>query len=258
MAERKKYVSVRKEWRFTMESYFDMHSHILPGLDDGAKSEEQMKQMFQIAQDEGIQYMVATPHFYPGRTNNKAGHINEIYKKSKLTAESMGITLYLGNEISYMNGITEALEKKEALTLAGSFYVLIEFFPDQAYADIYRGLRKLIEGGFRPIVAHVERYNRMFDKDKYFQELIEMGCLIQMNSVSVIGGPFDVQAKRCRKLIYNEYIHFLGSDCHNITGRSPLMKTAVNFLRKKKMPEDIIQNITGKNAQSIINTGKGE
>ncbi len=235
-----------------METYFDLHSHILPGLDDGAKDEEQTRRMLQTAYDEGIRYMMATPHFYPGKKHPGAERIQNVYRESRELAESIGITLYLGHEISYMNGIIEALEKKEAFTLAGSDYVLIEFFPDQEYTDIYRGLRKLIEYGYRPVAAHVERYNRMFEKNKCFEELIEMGCLIQMNTESVIGGAFDVQARRCRKLIQRGYIHFLGSDCHNVSGRPPKMKTAAEHLRKKKVPDDIILDIAGRNAFKIF------
>lgn len=235
-----------------MKGYFDMHTHILPNVDDGAKNDEICKQMLQLSYEQGIRSMMATPHFHPSDKQYSVDYIKEVFERTKRIAETIGIQLFLGNELFYTKGIVEALDEKRAFTLADSDYVLVEFHPESSYMDIYQGLRELVQNGYRPIVAHIERMVNVIEQEKYFEELIELGCLMQMNARSLIGGMMDGQARKCRKYIEKEVIHFLGSDCHNNSSRPPVMETSIAFLHKKKILGDIIEMLTLENPSKVI------
>ena len=144
-------------------NYIDIHSHILPGVDDGPDSLDQTIEMLYMAVRENITSIIATPHYVPGGNNRSVEDLMDIMNLVQEEAYKIdkNFKLYLGNEVYYSESIVELLKSGEVLTLAGSRYVLIEFSYGISFESMYQGLYKLISHGYIPILAHIERYYRI-------------------------------------------------------------------------------------------------
>lgn len=215
--------------------FIDLHTHILPGVDDGAKSMEETIRMLRMANEEQITTIIATPHFASGAKNTPVEKLREVLEQVQKEAVKINneMTILLGNEIYYSASVLDALNTKQALTLAGSRYVLVEFSPGETYQTIFRGLGGLVRGGYLPVIAHVERYRCLYRNEDYINELINLGCYLQMNCDSISGGFLDPEAIYYRGLVKQGLIHFLGTDCHDDKVRTPRMKRAVKQLLKR-------------------------
>ena len=236
-----------------MNGFTDLHSHILPALDDGAKNMDKTREMLQIAYEEGIREIIATPHFFASRKSASADQIRETIVRVEEEMEDWGfsIKLYPGNEIYYRSEVAELLEAGEILTLADSQYVLVEFDPMTEYSYLRDGILKLDSFGYIPILAHVERYECLFEKKERLQRVKDHGGLIQVNASSFQGGLFDEMGKRARYIMKHELLDFVGTDAHSTGKRSPRMKETASYLYKKsgkKRAEEILL----KNPQSVI------
>lgn len=214
--------------------YVDLHSHILPGVDDGAESAIQALSMADAAYAEGIRVIIATPHFGLCNTGYDLDKAKVVFLdlKEDLFSCHENLQLYMGNEILYGPETTEALKQGNALTLAGSDYVLIEFFPGDSFSTLEKAVQSLTRAGYRPVIAHAERYECLRKHPEAVQELVHHGALIQINSSSLMKGLLDARYRFIKKLLKNDLVHFLGSDCHNDSGRKPEMKAAAGKLRQ--------------------------
>lgn len=213
----------------------DIHNHILPGVDDGSKNMEQTIQMLQIAYKEGIDCIIATPHY---KINRQNADIEELKGKLLLVRDEAkkineNFDIKLGNEIYYSNTIFEHLNEGKALTLAGTRYVLVEFSTTESYQNIKQGLHQLLMNGYLPILAHVERYDCLFHNYEGIYKLIGLGAYMQMNISSTNGKIWNKNTRFCRKLIKYGLVHLLATDTHSDTERSPTMKKGISILQKK-------------------------
>lgn len=233
--------------------YIDIHAHILPGVDDGSGSMEETIKMLRIAFDQGIRTIIATPHYIAGGKNASVEQLNIVRAQVQEEAEKIDkeFKILLGNELYYSEAIMDELKSQKALTLAGSNYVLVEFSVRDSYERIYKGLKELIYSGYAPVLAHVERYHCLYKKADLISELISLGCYIQMNSESLVGGIFNTEANLNRKLLNNGLIHLVGSDCHSSEIRKPKMKDTIKVLRKK-CDEGLIHKIFLENPENIL------
>ncbi len=215
--------------------YIDIHSHILPGVDDGSPDMETTVRMLKQAVEQNVETMIATPHYRIGGENLPVTELMRIRDQVQDEARKISkeFRLFLGNELLYSESILEALKTGNALTLAGSRYVLVEFEVKEDYRKIYKGLGILVNAGYTPILAHIERYRCLHRKTELLKELIELGCYLQMNSNSLLGNLLT-EAHFNRKLVDQRLIHFIGSDCHDSVVRVPRMKAVAEVLRKKK------------------------
>lgn len=213
--------------------FIDLHAHILPGVDDGSRSMEETVLMLRAASLQNIGMIIATPHYRVGAKNTKKEQLFDIRNKVQEEADKYHIKLLMGNELYYSESIISALKSEEALTLAGSRYILVEFSINEAYDTIFRGMGELIRAGYAPILAHVERYVCLYKREDLVNDLVKSGCYIQMNSNSLMGGIFHTEAAFNRKLINQGLVHLIGSDCHDAKIRVPNMKDAVRVLQKK-------------------------
>jgi protein-tyrosine phosphatase len=209
--------------------------------------------MLDIALEQGIGTIIATPHFTVGAKNATVEQLLTVRDLVQAEASKLDkdLRILLGNELYYSESIIDALKSKEALTLAGSRYVLVEFSVREDYRRIYKGFGELVRAGYAPILAHVERYQALKKKEHLIAELIELGCYIQMNSNSLIGGMFNTEAAYHRKLLNKGLIHLIASDCHDQELRVPKMK-AVAEVMQKKCEEGLIKHILIDNPLKII------
>lgn len=212
----------------------DMHCHILPGIDDGARNEGSMERMFRIANTEGIEAIVATPHYTLGEDEKKLEAIKTKYALARKAWKKRGSQkeLYLGNELLWEDGIVEALDNGKALTMNGTSYVLVEFLPDAGETYIENAVRRLQYAGYLPIIAHVERYERLQSR-KVLQRLVDMGVYLQVNVSTVLGKHGFLLKHRMLRWMQEGLIHFVGTDAHNSKTRRPEIQECAQYLEKK-------------------------
>lgn len=172
-----------------MDQYIDLHSHILPGVDDGAEDLKETMEMLQIAHKEGIRCMIATPHFHPRRGHRSPETMKKKVAIVRKLAEKIDpkFRIYLGTEIYFTQEVSEKLQRREILTLNGTRYVLTEFSPNDSYKHIYKSVQQLQMYGYEVIIAHVERYEDVRADLSYAEELVKTGALLQINAGSIVG-----------------------------------------------------------------------
>lgn len=217
------------------EGYLDLHSHILPRVDDGAADWDMTEQMLAEAYRQGVRRIVATPHSYPERRRHNAESIRELAQEADRKAKQIAadFSVYTGNEILFRRGIPEEIENGSVLTLADTSYVLVEFLPEERFSVIREGIQELLENGYYPVIAHAERVHTLFDKEEHLRGIAETGAYIQVNAGSLSGGRFDRRTARLMKYAEKGLVHFIGSDCHNMTTRPPVMRLCAERLTKK-------------------------
>ena len=233
----------------------DLHTHVLPGVDDGARDWDTCLAMLAASAKAGVTAVVATPHYLPWKKEVSGEEIIKLCKEvSKKLLEKQGIAMdiYPGNEIYYTVDAIQDLRKKEILTLAGSRYVLVEFQQGFPYVNCYRAVKELRDGGYIPIVAHVER-NECLQRIEKLQELREMGALFQMNIEALQGGMFDAGARWAKKCLKLHLIDFLASDMHGMNRRPPMREDALQWIMKHVEPEYQQELLYG-NAKKIIDS----
>lgn len=236
-----------------MSSYIDIHSHILPQIDDGAENFEMCMKMLRIAHENEINKIILTPHNKP--THHSAGpgrimrQINEL--QEEIEKQGLAITLYAGNEIYYRSDILTLLEEKGACTMAGSDYVLVEYNPMDDFSCIRKGIYQLLSGGYFPILAHAERYSALYASTDRVKELIDLGCYIQVNAGSIMG-QYGFGIKKCsRRLLKQELVHFVATDAHDDVSRTPCLLGCTKYIRKK-YGDERVERIFVENPSHII------
>ena len=180
--------------------YTDIHSHILPGVDDGAADMEETLEMLKEAYEQGVRTIFATPHYIPGRKKKSAEELRQIHAEVCVAAkESMpDLKILLGNEIYCREGVLSSITEGRALTLADTAYVLLEFSTHISYKELFGYIKAISGKHYRPIIAHVERYGCLYRKEELIRELIGAGAYIQMNTESLPGGSFTRQYTKIR------------------------------------------------------------
>lgn len=237
-----------------MSGYFDIHSHILPGLDDGAKSLDDSKEMLYIAYDNGINHIIATPHYRENRFTSGIEEIQGAYNQVKdlIAREGLDISLYLGNEIYYSHDTSSLLIDGKILTMADSDYVLLEFSPASSYPYIKTALSNIIMSGYWPILAHFERYDNLVYNWEYIDEIINMGVLIQINSSTITGSVLAKPTRLVKKLLKYDLVDFIATDTHNNSNRAPSLEPCITYLGKK-YGQDLVNKLLYINPMKIIN-----
>lgn len=233
--------------------YFDIHSHILPGVDDGAQTKEESLSMIKIAYEEGTRNIMLTPHYMRGKNCYNKEELHRRFEEfqEEVYKEYPDIKLYLGNEVLYEDGIVEDLKEGLIQTMNDTKYVLVEFNIRISYTQLYQAIRSITNARFRPIIAHVERYRCLFKHIERIDELVGMEAYLQMNVSSVYGGILDENARWCKKLIKEEYISFLGTDAHDLEDRAPYVKDYVGWINKK-CGEDLLRRMFVDNPRKMI------
>ena len=196
------------------EGFVDIHSHILPGIDDGAKNIEESKRLIYKMKKIGFSKIIGTPHTYTGLFDNTNVSIKNSFNKLK-QSKIEDIEIDYASEYMIESSLIKKIENKNLLTLKNN-YVLIEMSYISKPNKLYDILFLLITNNYIPILAHPERYRFFFEDIKNFYELKNIGCLFQINLLSVIGYYGKDVKNYCNKLLKNNLIDFTGSDIHNI------------------------------------------
>lgn len=231
----------------------DIHCHILPGMDDGAESMEQSLEMLKIAQEDGITEIIATPHFHHRRGLAKPEVIRKKVQELNVVAktEGLNIKIYWGNELFYTHELIETVKAGEALTLADSDYVLLEFSPDTEKRRIQYAVYQFLSEGYYPIIAHIERY-LAFQKDADFLENIyQMGAYFQINAGSLLGNGGWNTRRYTKSVLKNGMIRFVATDGHDTQKRCPAYGKAAEWIAKK-CGEESLREYLQENPRMIL------
>lgn len=233
----------------------DIHSHILAGIDDGAKQIEESAKMLQIAAEDGITAIIATPHFHYSRGHAKPEKIRRRLSELRAAAkeQELSIRLYAGNELYYSEDLIRIVKAGEALTMAGSDYVLLEFSENTEQRTIQNGVYEFLSEGYYPIIAHVERYRAFLDNPGFAAEITDLGAYCQINAKSLTSGIMDFGKKRfVNSMIENGLVSFIATDAHDTNQRPSKFGKAAEWLYKKYGPEEC-RELFFENAKKVLN-----
>lgn len=232
----------------------DIHSHIIPKIDDGSKSIEMTLQMLKNAKNRGTNEIVATPHYlleYGVATIKEVkkyvGEINELLKD-----EGIDVKVYYGQEVYFSERIIEDYLNNNIGTINDSRYMLIEFNMRKFDNNIFDILYELQVRDIVPIIAHPERYRDFIEKPSRINDFIKEGYLFQLNSGSVEGKLGEGARKTAEIFLANNIYNFIGSDAHNVTSRTTGIDEALSIIRKKnKFSEEVFS----KSSKNLIRNG---
>lgn len=228
-----------------MASVIDFHTHILPGIDDGSKSVDESLALLRLEAEQGIRQVVMTPHFYTARESLSHFLEKRAQALERLNTAIKGIDnlpqLAVGAEVRIFDGISQS-EFLSELAISGTNCILIEM-PMPPWSDSL--LQELAQIQYQrdliPIVAHIDRYISPFRTKGIPEALAKLPVLVQAS-----GSFFTNRSTKslALKLLREDKIHLLGSDCHNLSSRPPNLREALS----------VIENKFGKNAILHINS----
>jgi len=208
----------------------DMHSHLIPGIDDGSKSMDETIALLAKFESLGYKKVITTPHimsdYYKNTPEIILGKLAEVQK----TVEELNLSIEIEAAAEYYFDETlfEKLEKNEKLLTFGENYVLFEFSFHVEPPQIERLFFELITKGYQPVLAHFERYAFLFNTPEKAKEWREKGINIQLN-LNSLSGHYGPEVKKCAEiLIDNGWVDFVATDCHRIEHLMLLEKSLTN------------------------------
>ena len=212
----------------------DIHSHILPGIDDGSRDIEESINIIKEAYNAGFTKIISTSHYYLRHyevdEKERIEHINVFNKR--LQEIGCDIQVLLGSEIYFTSDIINLLKENEASTMNRTRYVLFETSFIEKPENLIDVIYSLLSNNYIPIIAHPERYKYVQKDPNMLLELLELGVLFQSNYGSIVG-QYGKEAKKTVKLLLkNNFIHFLGSDVHRQDTIYSIVPDAIENLRE--------------------------
>lgn len=215
-----------------MVGLYDIHCHILPKIDDGSSSIAETVKLLKLEYADGVRIIIVTPHYRVGMFEPSMDEIHKQYARVKEIAAMVGdgMQIFLGCEFHANADMVATLRQGKRPTMAGSRYVLTEFSEKHDYAFIRGKCYELLSNGYKPVVAHAERYPAIRKDIGHLEDLAETGTYIQMNAGSILGEDGFLVKQFCKKAIKGNLIHFVGSDAHNLTDRRPLLGRCADYL----------------------------
>lgn len=233
--------------------FVDIHTHILPGVDDGALNMDEALELVRMARMNGTAHLVLTPH-YRGRWRSNTPQLlrRQFDQLVALAKEAVpDMTLYLGNEAAIEREVGDKVAEGRILPLHNSRYVLLEFSYDTSRIQMVDGVMGVISSGYTPVIAHAERY-RIIQKDKKLAgDLLEVGALIQLNADSIMGKCGLGIKWTCGRLLRKGMVQFVASDAHDPKERPPLLKDCYDHVCKR-YGRDYADAIFRENALALL------
>lgn len=210
----------------------DLHCHILPGIDDGAKHLTESIEMAREAYSEGITAIIATPHHKNGRYENEWTFVEEQVEKLNdvLNKENIPLKVAPGQEIRLYGELLDDLQKEATFGLNRSSYVLVEFPSNHVPRYAERLVFDMQMAGLTPIIAHPERNSEITDNPELLYKLVKQGAIAQLTASSLTGQFGNKIKKFSLDLINSNLVHFLASDAHNVKNRRFHMQEAFQVL----------------------------
>jgi len=231
----------------------DLHSHILPGIDDGSKSIEMSLKMARIATADGIRILACTPHVRPPTYNNNSFNITSAIHalQCRLDQEEIDLKLVLGGDIHINRDIIEKLHNKTIPSLNGSRYFLFEPPHNVMPPHLVRFCGKVLTAGYIPVLTHPERLSWIENHYNVITKLDEIGVAIQITA-GAITGDFGRTAKYwSERLLAENRTDIIASDAHDTTHRIPVLSKARDFIANF-CDEETAKRLTFGNPRRIL------
>lgn len=212
----------------------DLHCHILPGIDDGAKTSVESLEMARIAVADGIHTLACTPHIYPGMYMNDGPGIAHACASLQAELDQRGIALKLvvGADVHLVPGLVDGLRSGRIPTLNGSSYLLLEPSHTTPPPRLETSVLELIQAGYTPILTHPERLAWVESHHRVLQRLVAQGAWMQVTAASLTG----VFGRRARywgeRFIGEGHTHLLATDAHSTGRRSPRLSEGLEVARR--------------------------
>ena len=212
----------------------EIHTHILPGLDDGARSKEEALEMVLQASEQGIQHIVATPHHGNGVFEAPVEVVlQQVEEMNELIGRyGLQVTIHTGQEIRVNAGLIDGWENNELLTVANSKYILLELPHSYVPAYLLDLLNEFSIRGIVPVIAHPERNKEVGETPELLEAWIRQGALCQVTAHSLIGQFGRRIQKLSVQLLKRGLIHFVSSDAHNYHTRSFALREAYRLTER--------------------------
>ncbi|MDD4496095.1 MAG: hypothetical protein PHV32_17435 [Eubacteriales bacterium] len=231
----------------------DIHSHILPQMDDGAADFGCSLEMLRMAANDGITRIIATPHSKDGISTVVLESINDGVRRLNKIAEEHDINIeaFAGTEWLVEPDIPKLMKDGYGCVLAGSRYILVEFSPWQDPAFYRESIFEIMATGYVPILAHPERYSGVLKHPNTLFRYVQKGGLVQVNATSITG----LEGKEVRNLVFrlmkHDLVHFVATDAHGVGRRSPVLSKAYGIV-KKKFGADYCEKLFCTNGEKVL------
>jgi len=241
--------------------FVDIHTHLIPGLDDGPASLDETLEMLRHAYDRGTRAMVATPHMFAWFGNSEPRLVQDAYSSMVESLQQVAkgnegeflreMNLYLGAENFISPEFLAALEKGDVLTLNGSRYLLVEFPPHLPFGAADSAVERMLESGLIPVLAHVERYGFVYRRSGRLASLKKKGCVVQVNAESIVDLRGRGVAKALMPLFESRWVDIVASDGHDVHSRLPTLAAAYETLAAR-YPETAVAAWMWQNPARIL------
>lgn len=196
----------------------DMHSHILPGIDDGAKNLESSLSLAKRFRELGFKKLIATPHIMADYFRNTPDTVHKALDLLRNGLEQNQIDLEVNAAAEYYLDETfeNKIERKEVLTFGAKQYLLFELSYINAPHNIFEVIAKMQNAGYQPVMAHPERYPYYYSSIENYEQIRDTGCLLQLNTISLTGYYGKGAKQVAEELVDKFLIDFVGSDMHHL------------------------------------------
>jgi len=221
------------------EGFVDIHSHILPGIDDGAKNIDESVKMISEMKELGFSKIICTPHTYPGLYNNTNESIKKSFNKLVKNMNVKKINIDFGSEYMIDESLIIKSRNKDLLCIKDN-YVLLEMSFISKPIGLYEIIYEICANDYIPVIAHPERYLYINNEFSIIEKLKNMGCKFQLNLLSTVGSYGIQVTKFSDKLLNMNYIDFVGSDIHN-TKHIKMFEEKIKISETGKL-EEIMEN----------------
>ena len=214
----------------------DLHCHLLPGVDDGARTLEDSLDLVRAAVDSGIRGAVLTPHYYPGVWDNEIARLLPTFAalKGAVAAAGIDFPMQLAAEIRLHPDSIDKLIHDELPflgTYEGDDVALIELPDGNIPPGTLQACQRLVGKGIRPMIAHPERNKDVVRDPNRVRALVDAGCLMQITAASVINQFGEPALATAHKLLSMGLVHVVATDAHNLAHRPPRLFEARDAIR---------------------------
>jgi protein-tyrosine phosphatase len=234
----------------------DLHIHVVPDVDDGSRNINESLEMLELAEKQGVTDVFCTTHNgYSAEDREEYDKAFELLQQAVKEAE-IDVKLHKGCEIlcaaQYIDDIIYGLDEGIFPTLGNTKYVLTELYPDAKPSEAIQIIKELVEHGYHPIIAHMERNFNI--TGAMVGVLIQNGAMIQVNAFSFQDESDEEYQRRAKELLSNRYVHFIGSDAHRINHRPPKVDSGIQYILNN-IELEYAKDILYENARKHLNIG---
>ena len=248
-------------WKWYCEHAVDIHSHVMPGVDDGARSMNEAMEMLRMVRDQGIRVVFATPHY--GEENGYAPDSNDVWfgfnRLTEAAREAVpGIHMAFGNEWYCAEDIVDRIKRHEAWSLMPSDYYMVEFLEygskNEPAEDMLRRLKKMKDNGIKTILSHPERYHAIQQDWDLARRICDLNVKLQVNAYDLALNKNDQTRNLAQWMAEEHLISFIGSDMHGTRdgARPPKMREGIRWLYDH-VNDEYADEIIRVNAERYLN-----